>query len=117
MSSVNRLWTAARGLLTRSFMPTATKVECKQDAGVFAPVIDRTRCEGKEDCVQVCPYDVFEMRKLSAEDKSALSLVPRVKAMLHGNWQAFAIRASDCHACGLCVSVCPEHAIKLRRVG
>jgi 4Fe-4S ferredoxin len=97
-------------------MPNATNVECKQDAGVFAPVINRNRCEGKEDCVQVCPYDVFEMRKLSAEDKAALPFFARMKAFAHGNWQAYAVRANDCHACGLCVSACPEHAIKLQRV-
>jgi 4Fe-4S ferredoxin len=97
-------------------MPNATNIECKQDARVFVPVIDRNRCEGKEDCVQVCPYNVFEMRKLSAEDKDAMPFVSRVKAFVHGNWQAFAVRADDCHACGLCVAACPEHAITLRRV-
>lgn len=96
-------------------MPNATNIECKQDAGVFTPVIDRNRCEGKEDCVQVCPYNVFEMRKLSAEDKAELRFISRVKAFVHGNRQAFAVRADDCHACGLCVAACPEHAITLRR--
>ena len=98
-------------------MEKAANIECKQDAGVFAPIINRNRCEGKEDCVQVCPYDVFEMRKLSAEDKSAMPFVSRVKALLHRNRQAFAVRADECHACGLCVAACPEHAIKLVRVG
>ena len=42
-----------------------SKADCKQAAGVFAPVVDRTRCEAKEDCVETCPYDVFEMRKLN----------------------------------------------------
>jgi 4Fe-4S ferredoxin len=97
-------------------MKNQTNVECKQDAGVFAPVINRNRCEGKEDCVQVCPYDVFEMRKLSAEDKNALPFFSRVKALLHRNWQSFAVRADQCHACGLCVAACPEHAITLQRV-
>jgi 4Fe-4S ferredoxin len=45
-----------------------------------------------------------------------LPLVSRLKALVHGNRQAFAARANECHACGLCVSVCPEHAIKLVRV-
>ena len=92
------------------------KEECKQDAGIFAPVIDRTRCEAKEDCVEACPYDVFEVRKLGDDDKRALPLVARVKAWVHGNRQAFAVRADECHACGLCVTACPEHAIKLMRV-
>jgi len=50
----------------------SAKAECKQAAGVFAPVIDRTRCEAKEDCVEACPYDVFEVHKLSDDDKRAL---------------------------------------------
>jgi len=48
-------------------MAMAANIECKQGAGIFAPIINRNRCEGKEDCVEVCPYDVFEMRKLSPE--------------------------------------------------
>ena len=104
-------------MLKSQAMKNAPTTECKQDPGVFAPVIDRNKCEGKEDCVQVCPYDVFEMRKLSAEDKGALPFFSRMKALAHRNWQAFAVRADQCHACGLCVAVCPEHAIKLQRVG
>ena len=94
----------------------SSKADCKQGAGVFAPQIDRTRCEAKEDCVDVCPYHVFEVRKLDDDSKRALPLIARVKAWVHGNRQAFAVRADDCHACGLCVTACPEHAIKLVRV-
>jgi len=92
-------------------------VECKQEPGVFAPVINRSRCEGKEDCVRVCPYNVFEMRKLGADDRQAIPFLARLKATLHGNWQAFAVRAQECRACGLCVAACPEDAITLARVG
>lgn len=77
------------------------------------PVVDRARCEGKQDCVAVCPFDVFEMRHLTREDTQAMGLFPRFKARLHGNWQAFAIRPEACHACNLCVLACPEQAIKL----
>jgi 4Fe-4S ferredoxin len=94
----------------------SSKTECKQEAGLFAPVIDRTRCEAKEDCVAACPYHVFEVRPLADDDKRALPLMSRLKAWVHGNRQAFAVRAEECHACGLCVAVCPEHAIKLMRV-
>jgi 4Fe-4S ferredoxin len=94
---------------------TASSVECKQEAGVFAPVINRNRCEGKEDCVRVCPYNVFEMGTLSVDQRRALPFVSRLKAWAHRNRQAFAVRADDCHACGLCVAACPEHAITLAR--
>jgi 4Fe-4S ferredoxin len=96
-------------------MAAAISPDCKHDAGVFAPIIDRNRCEGKEDCVEACPYSVFEMQLLSDDDKRAMPFLSRMKAWVHGNRQAFAINAAACHACGLCVAACPEHAIKLMR--
>lgn len=47
-------------------MSTTANAECKQDPGVFVPIINRSRCEGKEDCVEICPYHVFEMGTLAA---------------------------------------------------
>jgi 4Fe-4S ferredoxin len=95
-------------------MSTATA--CKQPAGVVEPLIDRSRCEGKEDCVEVCPYDVFDIRTLSKDERGALPFFARLKAAVHGNRQAFAVRAEACHACGLCVQACPERAIKLVKI-
>jgi 4Fe-4S ferredoxin len=87
----------------------------KQHAGVTRPVVDSGRCEGKKDCVRVCPYSVFEVRRLNAAERGALSLLTRVKVAVHGGKQAFVVRGDDCHACGLCVAACPEHAIRLER--
>ena len=90
--------------------------ECAPDAGRVAPFIDRSRCEAKSDCVRVCPYDVFEVRRLTEEERSGFSLLGRVKLFVHGGKQAFAVHADACHACGLCVKACPEKAIRLLEV-
>jgi NAD-dependent dihydropyrimidine dehydrogenase PreA subunit len=76
-------------------------------------VVDRNRCEGKQECVRVCPYGVFEIRRLAAEDRALLSLPGKLKAWAHGNRQAFVVRPADCHACQLCIKACPEHALRL----
>jgi NAD-dependent dihydropyrimidine dehydrogenase PreA subunit len=94
-------------------MPTET--DCKSPAGQFVPRIDRNRCEGKEDCVRVCPYDVFEIGTLPPAQRGTLSLKGRLKGFAHGYRQAFAVRAELCHSCGLCVAACPERAITLAR--
>jgi NAD-dependent dihydropyrimidine dehydrogenase PreA subunit len=85
--------------------------------GLVVPEIDRTRCEGKADCVTICPQDVFAVRRLAPDELSALPFFSRLKARSHGSRQAFAVREQDCHACGLCVRACPEKAIRLVRVG
>ena len=41
---------------------------CKHPPGRFTPVIDHARCEAKGPCVEVCPYDVFEIRKIERAD-------------------------------------------------
>jgi len=95
-------------------MPEMQKSNCDEQPGKLVPVIDRNRCEAKEDCVRVCPYDVFEIAELGAQERAGLSLIGRMKAYFHGYRQAFAVRADQCHGCGLCVQACPEKAISLR---
>jgi NAD-dependent dihydropyrimidine dehydrogenase PreA subunit len=81
--------------------------------GVVTPIIDRERCEGKEDCVRVCPYGVFAVGTLDAEARRQLSRLGRVRAFFHGYRQAMIAQPDRCHACGACVAACPERAIKL----
>ena len=86
---------------------------CPGRPGRVAPVVDRNRCEGKDDCVRVCPYDVFEVRVLGPAEKAELSGLGRIKAFFHGYRQAFVVKPEACHACSLCVDACPEKALTL----
>jgi NAD-dependent dihydropyrimidine dehydrogenase PreA subunit len=89
--------------------------KCRAEPGRFTPLIDLTRCEGKRDCTEVCPYDVFEVTRITDADFGALSLFGKVRSVAHGRQAAYAVRADACHACGLCVVACPESAITLVR--
>ena len=96
-------------------MPAPPDNDCTQPAGVVHPVIDRNRCEGKAECVAVCPVGVFEIGVLPVEARRELSLKGRIKGFVHSWRQAIAVRESACEACGLCVKHCPEGAIRLER--
>jgi NAD-dependent dihydropyrimidine dehydrogenase PreA subunit len=88
---------------------------CKAPPGAFVPVVDRARCEGKADCVEVCPYDVFEVGRIEETEFRALPLLSRFKVRVHGMQTAYTPQEDACQACGLCVVACPEHAIELKR--
>ena len=91
--------------------------DCAPVPGAFHPVIDRNRCEGKQACVAVCPFNVFSMAKVPGELRRGLSLRGKLKGYAHGWLQAFATNADACQSCGLCVAACPEKAITLIRSG
>lgn len=91
--------------------------ECRADAGQFTPLVDRSKCEGKAACVEVCPFHVFEVRRIDDADFSRLGLLAKLKSMAHGRKTAYTPLESACQACGKCVAACPEKAIKLVRAG
>jgi NAD-dependent dihydropyrimidine dehydrogenase PreA subunit len=91
------------------------KADCRAAAGEFTPVVNRSRCEGKNECVEVCPFDVFEVRRIDDADFAQLGMLGKLKSMAHGRKTAYTPRASACQACGKCVTACPEKAIKLAR--
>jgi NAD-dependent dihydropyrimidine dehydrogenase PreA subunit len=87
--------------------------KCGAGPGAFHPVINRSSCEGKRDCVEVCPYDVFEVRRIDDKDFAALSFFGKLKSRAHGRQTSYTPNANLCQACGLCVVACPEKAITL----
>lgn len=86
---------------------------CRAQPSSHTPQVDRNRCEGKADCAAVCPYGVFEVRRMDAVDFQALSFLGRLKSRAHGRLTAYAPGAARCQACGLCVVACPEKAVQL----
>jgi len=92
---------------------TALPQSCKEDHAGKAPLVDRNRCEGKADCEAVCPFGVFEVRRLSEAERVGVSLRGRLNLFAHRGRQAVVVAPEQCHACGLCVAACPERAIRL----
>jgi 4Fe-4S ferredoxin len=87
--------------------------KCRAPALTWQPVIDRAHCEGKSDCVAVCPYDVFEVGRITDDEFGALGMLGKLKSVAHRRLTAHTPRADACQACGLCVVACPEKAITL----
>jgi len=52
--------------------------------GELAPVVDRSNCEGKAECVEVCPMGVFEVRRLEDADFARLGVFAKLKSLPHG---------------------------------
>ena len=96
--------------------PRRPGASCKAEPGTFVPLINQGRCEAKGDCVEVCPYDVFDVLPIEKPDYARLSWISRFKVRVHGMKMAYTPRADLCLACGLCVVACPEHAIQLVRM-
>ena len=90
-----------------------TGENCLAPAGKWVPVIDRTKCEGKKECVDVCPYGVFELGTLTTAEFEDMLLMGKLKAIRHGHKTARTPKAAESRACGLCVVACPEDAITL----
>lgn len=96
-------------------MATPSPSECRSNPGELAPIVDRSKCEGKAECVEVCPVHVFEVRRMDDADFARLGAFAKFKSIVHGRKTAYTPDASSCEACGKCVEACPEKAIKLSR--
>ncbi len=60
----------------------------------FNPVVDEEKCVGCEECVDVCPVEVFEMQ----DGKSSV------------------VNGDECLGCESCVEVCEESAITVEEI-
>lgn len=91
--------------------------KCLARPNLWMPAIDPEKCEGSADCVDVCPYSVFELGTLTEAEFRDLGFIGRLKANHHDRRTARTPRAAACRACGLCVVACPENAIALVSAG
>jgi NAD-dependent dihydropyrimidine dehydrogenase PreA subunit len=103
----------SRNETSRFFTPRGTVTRHVRSMASYTIVVDRDRCEGKGTCVEVCPYHVFEVRRIDDADFAALSFLGRLKSRAHRRQSAYTPRIDACHACGKCVVACPEDALSL----
>jgi len=78
-------------------------------SAAYSVRINLNRCENKQECVEVCPTNVFDMVKPPA----GLGLIARFKIRVHGGLVATATREPQWIGCMACVNACPEHAIEV----
>ena len=60
----------------------------------FQVEVDAAKCIGDEECVEVCPTDVFEMQ----------------------NDKAVVVNGDECLGCESCIEVCEQDAITVTEV-
>ena len=60
----------------------------------YEVVVDKDKCEACEECIEVCPVDVYEMVDGKSEP----------------------VNAEECLGCESCVEVCDQEAITVTEV-
>ena len=58
-------------------------------------IMDREKCTGCEECMEVCSATVFEIQ----------------------NGRSISVNAKDCIGCQSCVEVCEQQAIRIEETG
>jgi len=67
--------------------------EVKKGA-MFVVTVDKDKCDGKGECVDTCPVNVFEIKDGKSEP----------------------VNMDECLGCESCVEVCPTGAITLKEM-
>ncbi len=88
----------------------------KDDFPKVIPIVNFNKCEAKGVCTHVCVHDVFKIRQITVEQFSELTFLGKIKTLFSDNRKAFVEKPELCFNCGLCVSACPENAIRLVEV-
>ena len=66
--------------------------KCKAEPARYKPVVNHGRCEAKSDCVAVCPFDVFVVRRFDDADWKPLSPFAKLMVWAHRKQTAYAVR-------------------------
>ena len=61
---------------------------------MYQPEVDREKCVGCGECVDICPVDVYELQ----DDKSVVA------------------NGEECLGCESCLEVCEENAITITEI-
>jgi NAD-dependent dihydropyrimidine dehydrogenase PreA subunit len=61
---------------------------------MYQVIVDAEKCTGCESCVDICPFEVFEMQ----DEKSVV------------------VNAEECEGCMSCVESCEEEAITVNEM-
>ncbi len=77
-------------------------------------MIHHRKCEAKRAYVEVCPYEVLGVQRISRADWEDIGTIGRIRSRVHGRRTAYAVTPDARRGCGLCVVVCPEDAITQR---
>ena len=67
---------------------------CKRRDAMYKIEVDEEKCIGCEECVNICPVDVYEMK----------------------NEKSVPVNAEECIGCESCVEVCEQEAITVTEV-
>lgn len=70
-------------------------------------------CDGCGLCAEICPSQVFEMKKITVKEIKTLSFFGRLKVRIKGNVKSYVATPDECISCSKCASSCHEHAITL----